>query len=173
MSPKYAMRGLFSEKSDVFCFGVLLLEIVCGLRNSSFLYHEKYLNLLGYVRALISSLLDFKHYQLPPLYVLLLISYMEHVELFWAWQLCNENRASDIMDEVLADSCSESEVMRCIHHAANRLTMSVVLPMLSSEMDLPQLKQPVFNVQSLSDAGLWSKRNKICSEVSLSIIEGR
>ncbi|KAG4924910.1 hypothetical protein JHK87_050450 [Glycine soja] len=36
MSPKYAMQELFSEKSDVFSFGVLLLEIVSGRRNSSF-----------------------------------------------------------------------------------------------------------------------------------------
>ncbi|KAL4625477.1 hypothetical protein ACB092_05G029100, partial [Castanea dentata] len=31
MSPEYAMRGLFSEKSDVFSFGVLLLEIAWKL----------------------------------------------------------------------------------------------------------------------------------------------
>ncbi|KAL7213253.1 hypothetical protein ACSBR2_015878 [Camellia fascicularis] len=30
--------------------------------------------------------------------------------LGYAWQLCNENRASDMMDEVLANSYSESEV---------------------------------------------------------------
>ncbi|CAO2842764.1 unnamed protein product [Amaranthus hypochondriacus] len=36
MSPEYAMEGQFSEKSDVFSFGVLLLEIVSGRRNSSF-----------------------------------------------------------------------------------------------------------------------------------------
>ncbi|XP_059436890.1 G-type lectin S-receptor-like serine/threonine-protein kinase At1g11300 [Corylus avellana] len=36
MSPEYAMKGRFSEKSDVFSFGVLLLEIVSGRRNSSF-----------------------------------------------------------------------------------------------------------------------------------------
>ncbi|XP_074269985.1 G-type lectin S-receptor-like serine/threonine-protein kinase At1g11300 isoform X1 [Silene latifolia] len=36
MSPEYAMEGRFSEKSDVFSFGVLLLEIVSGRRNSNF-----------------------------------------------------------------------------------------------------------------------------------------
>ncbi|VVA99854.1 unnamed protein product [Arabis nemorensis] len=35
MSPKYAMGGRFSEKSDVFSLGVLLLEIVCERRNSN------------------------------------------------------------------------------------------------------------------------------------------
>ncbi|KAI4312373.1 hypothetical protein MLD38_037187 [Melastoma candidum] len=36
MSPEYAMGGIFSVKSDVFSFGVLLLEIVSGRKNSSF-----------------------------------------------------------------------------------------------------------------------------------------
>jgi len=34
MSPEYAMEGLFSEKSYVFSFGVLVLEIVSGRRSS-------------------------------------------------------------------------------------------------------------------------------------------
>ncbi|WJX76230.1 non-specific serine/threonine protein kinase [Trifolium repens] len=49
MSPEYAMQGLFSEKSDVFSFGVLILEIVTGRRNSSFYDNEHALSLLGSV----------------------------------------------------------------------------------------------------------------------------
>ncbi|XP_028102550.1 G-type lectin S-receptor-like serine/threonine-protein kinase B120 [Camellia sinensis] len=33
MSPEYVVNGLFSVKSDVFSFGVLVLEIVSGKRN--------------------------------------------------------------------------------------------------------------------------------------------
>ncbi|KEH22742.1 S-locus lectin kinase family protein [Medicago truncatula] len=40
MSPEYAMQGLFSEKSDFFSFGVLILEIVTGRRNSCFYDNE-------------------------------------------------------------------------------------------------------------------------------------
>ncbi|KAK7269966.1 hypothetical protein RIF29_22791 [Crotalaria pallida] len=34
MAPEYALHGQFSVKSDVFSFGVLVLEIVCGTKNS-------------------------------------------------------------------------------------------------------------------------------------------
>nr|KYP61816.1 Cysteine-rich receptor-like protein kinase 10 [Cajanus cajan] len=33
MSPEYAMLGQFSEKSDVFSFGVMILEIISGKKN--------------------------------------------------------------------------------------------------------------------------------------------
>ncbi|KAL3523365.1 hypothetical protein ACH5RR_016199 [Cinchona calisaya] len=48
MAPEYAMEGRFSEKSDVYGFGVLLLEIVSGRRNTSFYHDENELSLLGY-----------------------------------------------------------------------------------------------------------------------------
>ena len=48
MSPEYALEGIFSIKSDVFSFGVLLLEIVSGKKNTGF-YRTDSLNLLGYV----------------------------------------------------------------------------------------------------------------------------
>lgn len=34
MAPEYAMHGQFSVKSDVFSFGVMVLEIVSGQKNS-------------------------------------------------------------------------------------------------------------------------------------------
>jgi serine/threonine protein kinase len=33
MSPEYAFHGRFSVKSDVFSFGVVLLEIISGKKN--------------------------------------------------------------------------------------------------------------------------------------------
>ncbi|KAL1190777.1 putative cysteine-rich receptor-like protein kinase 12 [Cardamine amara subsp. amara] len=36
MSPEYLIHGQFSMKSDVYSFGVLVLEIICGRKNSSF-----------------------------------------------------------------------------------------------------------------------------------------
>ncbi|XP_019169087.1 PREDICTED: G-type lectin S-receptor-like serine/threonine-protein kinase At1g11410 isoform X2 [Ipomoea nil] len=46
MSPKYAMEGHFSVKSDVFSFGVLMLEIVCGKKNK-YKRNQNSLNLIG------------------------------------------------------------------------------------------------------------------------------
>ncbi|KAF8730452.1 hypothetical protein HU200_017030 [Digitaria exilis] len=48
MAPEYAYEGHFSSKSDVFSFGVLLLEIVSGKRNSFIRQNGAFLNLLGY-----------------------------------------------------------------------------------------------------------------------------
>ncbi|CAN8243308.1 unnamed protein product [Cochlearia groenlandica] len=36
MAPKYVMHGRFSMKSDIYSFGILLLEIISGKMNSSF-----------------------------------------------------------------------------------------------------------------------------------------
>ncbi|KAF3971177.1 hypothetical protein CMV_005199 [Castanea mollissima] len=36
MAPEYVVRGKLTEKADVYSFGVLILEVVCGKRNSSF-----------------------------------------------------------------------------------------------------------------------------------------
>ncbi|KDO74334.1 hypothetical protein CISIN_1g003832mg [Citrus sinensis] len=51
MSPEYAAEGLFSVKSDVFSFGVLVLEIVSGKKNWRFSHPDHDHNLLGHVRV--------------------------------------------------------------------------------------------------------------------------
>ncbi|KAK2974445.1 LOW QUALITY PROTEIN: hypothetical protein RJ640_018318, partial [Escallonia rubra] len=48
MSPEYAIDGLFSVKSDVFSFGVLVLEIVNGKKNRGFFREDHHHNLLGH-----------------------------------------------------------------------------------------------------------------------------
>ncbi|KAK0599042.1 hypothetical protein LWI29_001835 [Acer saccharum] len=47
MPPEYALQGLFSIKSDVFSFGVLLLETLSSKKNTGF-YNTDSLNLLGH-----------------------------------------------------------------------------------------------------------------------------
>ncbi|XP_068322761.1 cysteine-rich receptor-like protein kinase 27 isoform X2 [Pyrus communis] len=48
MAPKYAIHGRFSVKSDVFSFGVLVLEILSGRKITSFLSAENEEDLLTY-----------------------------------------------------------------------------------------------------------------------------
>ncbi|WJX14814.1 hypothetical protein P8452_05024 [Trifolium repens] len=48
MSPEYAMRGQFSVKSDVFSFGVLVLEIVSGKKNTDLNHWNNADDLLSY-----------------------------------------------------------------------------------------------------------------------------
>ncbi|KAL6616186.1 hypothetical protein ACP70R_038456 [Stipagrostis hirtigluma subsp. patula] len=48
MSPEYAMDGVFSMKSDIYSFGVLVLEIISGKRNRGFYEADLDLNLLRY-----------------------------------------------------------------------------------------------------------------------------
>ncbi|KAF8009501.1 hypothetical protein BT93_J0487 [Corymbia citriodora subsp. variegata] len=52
MSPEYAFDGKFSVKSDVFSFGVLLLEIVSSKRNRGFQHPDHHHNLLGHVSGM-------------------------------------------------------------------------------------------------------------------------
>ncbi|KAL3627579.1 hypothetical protein CASFOL_028942 [Castilleja foliolosa] len=48
MAPEYAMHGQFSTKSDVFSFGVLVLEIISGQKCNSFRRGEIVQNLLTF-----------------------------------------------------------------------------------------------------------------------------
>ncbi|KMZ70907.1 S-locus receptor kinase (SRK) [Zostera marina] len=52
MSPEYSNGGIFSIKSDVFSFGVLLLEIISGKKNRINYKYEEDLNLLELAWAL-------------------------------------------------------------------------------------------------------------------------
>ncbi|KAB2637485.1 G-type lectin S-receptor-like serine/threonine-protein kinase [Pyrus ussuriensis x Pyrus communis] len=158
---KYAMRGIFSEKSDVYSFGVLLLEIIAGRKNTSSFYKEQELGILAYFSlAIVANIYNF----------------------FQAWNLWNEGKGLDFVDEVLADSYSASEVTRCMHigllcvqnNAADRPTIADVVFMLRSETDRAQPKQPTFTFQnSLSDIQPHHNHVWSANEVTISLLEGR
>ncbi|KAJ0700270.1 putative protein kinase RLK-Pelle-DLSV family [Helianthus annuus] len=48
MAPEYAMHGQFSVKSDVFSFGVLVLELITGQKNQHFQNGENIEDLLSF-----------------------------------------------------------------------------------------------------------------------------
>ena len=49
MSPEYVLHGLFSIKSDVFSFGIILLEIISEKKNTGFYQSELDMSLIAYV----------------------------------------------------------------------------------------------------------------------------
>ncbi|CAN1775102.1 G-type lectin S-receptor-like serine/threonine-protein kinase SD1-1 [Linum perenne] len=49
MSPEYAVDGIYSVKSNIYSYGVLVLEIISGKRNRGFHHPSHDLNLLGHV----------------------------------------------------------------------------------------------------------------------------
>ncbi|KAK8545677.1 hypothetical protein V6N12_026506 [Hibiscus sabdariffa] len=55
MSPEYVIDGVYSTKSDIFSFGVLLLEIVSGKRNRGFFHPDHHFNLVGHAWKLFTE----------------------------------------------------------------------------------------------------------------------
>ena len=51
MSPEYVTSGAFSVKSDTYSFGVLLLEIISGLKIISTQFITDFPNLIAYVSS--------------------------------------------------------------------------------------------------------------------------
>ncbi|XP_028797878.1 G-type lectin S-receptor-like serine/threonine-protein kinase At1g11300 [Neltuma alba] len=151
MSPEYAMQGLFSEKSDVFSFGVLLLEIVAGKKNTSFYHEEMPLSLLGFAWKLrvednIKSLIDRDIYD-PSFHVEILRCI--HIGL-----LCVQEAAKD------------------------RPNMSTVYSMLNSEIvNLPSPTQPAFTKSQYTVSAESSQQSdptySICNTVTITEVQGR
>ncbi|KAG7957445.1 hypothetical protein I3843_11G174800 [Carya illinoinensis] len=147
MSPEYAVHGKYSVKSDVFSFGVSVLEIVSGKKNRGFCHPDHHLNLLGH-----------------------------------AWRLCIEDRAMELIDELVGDANTRSGVFRLIQvgllcvqqRLEDRPNMSSVVLMLSSESLLRIPRQPGFYTDS-PERDSSSGKNPTYSEngISISTFEAR
>ncbi|CAL5411102.1 unnamed protein product [Camellia sinensis] len=162
MAPEYAMQGSFSEKSDVFSFGVLLLEIVSGRRNTSFYNDEQSLSLLGYVNPLDS-------FAFPR-------------STLKAWKLWKEDNIVLLIDPTISYQDFRSEILRCVHagllcvqeFAIDRPTISMVLSMLNSEISyLPTPKQPAFTQTPKNLSSQQSQSRCSRNEFTVTIVDGR
>ncbi|KAM5569329.1 G-type lectin S-receptor-like serine/threonine-protein kinase [Rosa sericea] len=103
--------------------------------------------------------------------------------LAYAWNLWNEGRGLELVDEILGDSYSSLEVFKCVHigllcvqdNAVDRPTMADIALMLSSEKDGPQPKRPVFAIQNPAyhPQPHFENTNFSKNEASITMIEGR
>ncbi|KAI9083638.1 hypothetical protein K1719_034339 [Acacia pycnantha] len=151
MSPEYAMVGLFSEKSDVFSFGVLLLEIISGRRNSSFYNsNEHSLSLLGFAWKLWNE---------------------ENIVQLIDPEISDQNLENDIL------SCIHIGLLCVQELAIERPCMSTIVSMFNSEIvNLPPPRQPAFiQWQSILNQLNPEETKRLFSsnEVSISDIHGR
>ncbi|XP_024978066.1 G-type lectin S-receptor-like serine/threonine-protein kinase At4g27290 [Cynara cardunculus var. scolymus] len=122
ISPEYAIHGRISVKSDVFSFGVLVLEIVSGKKNREFSREDVNDNLLGYAWRLYTEnrCLELMSPSLVNSCIISEVTRSIHVGL-----LCVQNRAQD------------------------RPTMSSVVMMLNGDGALPPPKQPAFFAEEI------------------------
>ncbi|XP_027186121.1 G-type lectin S-receptor-like serine/threonine-protein kinase At4g27290 isoform X3 [Cicer arietinum] len=149
MAPEYAIDGLFSIKSDVFSFGVLLLEIISGRKNRALTYHEHDLNLIGHAWRL----------------------WKESIPL----ELIDENlRNTCVLSEVLR--CIQIGLLCLQHHPDDRPNMSSVVVMLSSENALAEPKEPGFLISKFSIEGEPSSERQTRSstnDITISQLDAR
>lgn len=60
---EYMQSGRATEKTDVYSFGVLVLEVVSGKRPTDASFIEKGLNIVGWVRLCFSDILLYLHWK--------------------------------------------------------------------------------------------------------------
>lgn len=178
MAPEYAMDGAFSVKSDTYSFGVILLEIVSGLKIS-LTHRQDFPNLLAYV-SIVScfKLCLFKQKIAYPITVKLII-------LFQAWSLWKEGKTMNLLDSSLVENCSSVAVLRCIHigllcvqdNPSSRPDMSSIVFMLENEsIELSAPKQPVYFSQRYSDAQETGENTSSSTNnmnLTVTVLEGR
>ncbi|KAL3820635.1 hypothetical protein ACJIZ3_006540 [Penstemon smallii] len=154
MAPEYAMEGRFSEKSDVFSFGVLVLEIATGRRNTSFNNDDGSMNLLGHV---------WKQWNEDNVAVLI------------------DPRISNPIYRREIVRCMHIGLLCVQELPKDRPSISTVLSMLSSEtVELSEPKQSAFSVKYISrtDIGTSSsqqsqKSSSSLNNVTISVVDGR
>ncbi|XP_038981780.1 receptor-like serine/threonine-protein kinase SD1-8 isoform X1 [Phoenix dactylifera] len=150
MSPEYAMDGVFSVKSDVFSFGVLVLEIISGKKNRGISISEYEGNLLAHAWSL---WMHGNGFELVDKSISNSISMVEALNSIKVGLLCVQECPKD------------------------RPTMSSVVLMLSSKnASLTDPKHPGFfptRASSTTESSKSKTNSASINELSVTIVEGR
>ncbi|XP_059286399.1 G-type lectin S-receptor-like serine/threonine-protein kinase At2g19130 isoform X4 [Lycium ferocissimum] len=147
MSPEYALDGLFSIKSDVFSFGVVVLEIISGRKNTGFYKSEEALNLLGYAWRL---WIEDRAIQLTEKSLLESYNRSEVIKCINVALLCVQEDSND------------------------RPNMSDIIVMLVGEnMCLPRPNRPAFVMRTHISSTLSSSSKVSNNQVTITIEGGR
>ncbi|ESQ29290.1 hypothetical protein EUTSA_v10023279mg [Eutrema salsugineum] len=149
MSPEYAWAGLFSEKSDIYSLGVLILEIISGKKISRFTFGDGSKGLLAYAWESWCETGGFN---------------------FLDRDLTDSCNAFEVA------RCVQIGLLCVQHEAADRPNTLQVLSMITTTTDLPTPKQPIFAMQTLDNVLMSdTKSNDLISvnELTQSVIQGR
>ncbi|KAL4639388.1 hypothetical protein ACB092_03G213900 [Castanea dentata] len=146
MSPEYALDGIFSIKSDIFSFGVVLLEIISGKKNTGFYQSKQAMSLLSYAWRL------------------------------WTDDKLLDLMDETLRDTCIADQfvkCLNIGLLCVQHDPSDRPTMSIMIKMLDGETaNLPTPKQPAFSIRRDQTSSTSSSRPESNNELTNSL-EGR
>ncbi|KAL3644273.1 hypothetical protein CASFOL_012205 [Castilleja foliolosa] len=147
MAPEYAMEGRFSEKSDIYSFGVLMLEIIKGQKNTHYYNQELSLSLLGCAWRLWSE---------------------DNGLGFADESIASSGFEADIV------RCIQIGLLCAQEFPEDRPSIQTVLSMLSREIvDMPAPEQPVFAEKWHGSLGSTSQNIYSINELTLTVLDGR
>ncbi|XP_071733756.1 G-type lectin S-receptor-like serine/threonine-protein kinase At1g67520 [Rutidosis leptorrhynchoides] len=151
MSPEYAMEGTFSIKSDIFSFGVLILEIISGRKNSSFVHLDRTFNLIGYAWELWQKgdTLELKDPTLENTFVV----QQQFLRIVHVALLCVQESATD-----------------------RPTTSDMISMLLNDTISLPTPNRPAFvigKVESKSTTEESKEREVSLNNMTITVVEGR
>ncbi|XP_062017197.1 G-type lectin S-receptor-like serine/threonine-protein kinase RKS1 isoform X2 [Rosa rugosa] len=148
MSPEYAVFGRFSTKSDVFSFGIIMLEILSGQKNNGFDLEDPSMNLIRCV--------------------------WELWEEGRALDIVDSTLKSYQPNEVMR--CIQVALLCVQEDSKDRPAMSAIVFMLSGEASPPLPNQPAFVYRRNSGTDVYpllSNRSYSINDVTASTMEAR